>query len=938
MRYFMLLLTLCFLTSVQSIAGTVKGKVTDTKTGEPLTGATVELQKGDKKRYTIVNLDGSYIFKNVAEGAYTIEAKTVGFKSSDDQKISVDNASSVVVIDIQMSEKGAVLNEVVVSANMSRSTDEGVRRLEKNSSIIQNILSERAIQLSPDITVANSLQRVSGVTIERSSSGEGRYAIIRGMDQRYNNTLVNGIKIPSPDDKFRYVPMDIFPADMLERLEVTKSLTPDMEGDAIGGTMNLVMKNAPRELFVNAFVAGGFNSLFNDRSFLTFDHSVINKKDPAQINGRSYVARYSDFTKGNVNFTHKDNPINKQAGFTFGNRLLNKKIGVVVGVSYQDMFRGSDNVFNRQNPQPEVIANLNGTGQRYDNYPAFNDGYIREYSTRQKRYGLNNKWDYVINDRNKLSLFNLFIHMDELQSRYTIDSSLTTQRTGPGSGNVAILYRSRWQIQDIYNSTLQGDHQLSSAFKLNWSAVYSIAKQNIPDQSEFEYDNEVKNNIPQAPVNRLAGMSRIWTHNSDRDLAGYLNLTWMPHVANTKTEVKFGGLYRHKNRENYYNLYDLSAVNAGQQQFTDINAAQYEFTSMGKAISNEINVNTYTSREDISAAYVQVKFMLSKNLQVLGGMRAEHTDQHYNTVMDSTFDKKDGHIWYTDLLPSVHFKYSLDAKQNLRLSYFRSLSRPGFFEVTPYNRQDEYYNQKGNPDLKHTTADNLDFRYEYFPTNTDQILAGVFYKRIHNPVEYGLPTRAQPHEAVALMPYNFGDATNYGFEAVYIKYIGKFGININYTYTQSKITTTKSYRLFNNASNSDTTTTLNQTRPLQGQANHVGNMALLYKNGKIGLDAQLAFVYTGERIVQVSPYYGLDVWQRPYNQLDFSFEKKIARRLFFYTKINNLINSKTNVIIKQPYIKDGTPGQLSGQDDYSSIFVQRDIYKRSYLFGLRFKL
>jgi len=126
--------------------------------------------------------------------------------------------------------------------------------------------------------VANSLQRISGISIERSSSGEGRYAIIRGMDQRYNSTLVNGIKIPSPDDKFRYVPMDLFPSDLLERLEVIKSLTPSMEADAVGGTMNLVMKNAPDKFKLNIYAAGGFNTLFNQRDFKTFDHSVINKK------------------------------------------------------------------------------------------------------------------------------------------------------------------------------------------------------------------------------------------------------------------------------------------------------------------------------------------------------------------------------------------------------------------------------------------------------------------------------------------------------------------------------------------------------------------------------------------------------------------------------------------------------------------------------------
>src|SRR4051812_24462043 len=116
------------------------------------------------------------------------------------------------------------------------------------------------------------------------------------------------------------------------------------------------------------------------------------------------------------------------------------------------MYRGSDNIFNRQNPQPQSLVK---DGVRYDNVATFNDGYIREYSTQQRRLGFNNKWDYIINQKNKISLYNLYVNMNEYQARYTIDSSLTTQRTGPGSGNVAVFNRSRWQIQNIYNSTLQ---------------------------------------------------------------------------------------------------------------------------------------------------------------------------------------------------------------------------------------------------------------------------------------------------------------------------------------------------------------------------------------------------------------------------------------------------------------------------------------------------
>jgi len=927
------LLVFLFSFSLFSFAQELKGKVSDATTGEPLAGAIVALQQGSKKLTTIVNLDGSYHFKNLVAGTYQIKITSLGYQQSLEQSVLI--AEKAIVLNIQLTNASTDLGSVSVRST-NRTTDAGVRTLEKKADNVMNVLSERAIQLSPDITVANSLQRVSGVTIERSSSGEGRYAIIRGMDQRYNSTLVNGIKIPSPDNKFRYVPLDMFPADMLERLEVSKSLTPDMEGDAIGGTMNLVMKNAPAKFTLNAFAAGGTNTLFgSDRPFLQFDHSVINKKDPSTVNGASYVAKYSDFSKANLAFTNKNNPINSQLGLTIGNRFLNKRLGVILGLSYQDMYRGSDNIFNRQNPQPQVILNLNG--QRYDNYPAFNDGYLRKYSTRQKRFGLNNKWDYAINERNKLSLYTLYIHMDELQSRFTIDSSLTTQRTGPESGNVATLYRSRWQIQNIYNNTLQGDHMIGSAWKFNWSAVYSIAKQNVPDQAEFEINNEAKNGVLQDPKDRLASMSRVWSNNTDKDLAGYLNLAYATKIVGRAAEFKVGGLYRHKTRENYYNNYELRGDLNGAQQFTNIYDAKFEFRDPANAKGNPKSANVYSSQEDISAGYLQGKVMLTDKLQLMGGVRVEHTKQAYQTALDSTFDFAYGKFWYTDVLPSVHLKYSPTTKQNVRLSYFRSLSRPGFFEVTPYNLPDEYYNSMGNVNLNHTTADNLDFRYEYFPSATDQILAGVFYKKIYSPVEYGLPARQIPNTAPTLSPYNFGDATNFGFELVYAKYLGMFGINLNYTFTHSNITTTKLYKYYNDATGKDTTGSVEQKRPLQGQANHTGNIALLYKNPKIGLDIQAAFVYTGERITQVSPYANLDVWQKPYSQLDISIEKRILKKLYLYAKVNNLTNSKTKLVIKQPYILEGTSGALAGQEDKSNIFVQQDIYKTSMLFGARFK-
>jgi len=287
------------------------------------------------------------------------------------------------------------------------------------------------------------------------------------------------------------------------------------------------------------------------------------------------------------------------------------------------------------------------------------------------------------------------------------------------------------------------------------------------------------------------------------------------------------------------------------------------------------------------------------------------------------------------LLPSLHLKYELTKKQNLRLSYYKAISRPGFGDIVPTVIPGEYYNEGGNPYVKHSRADNFDLRYELFPDGADQVLLGAFYKRIKNPIEYGITTSGTTGGEI-FQPLNFsdsthnGDATNYGFEAVVTKYIGKFGVSANYTYTKSQITTTKFIR--------GAAYPVTQSRPLQGQADHIGNFSLLYKDPKLGLDVQVAFVYTGKRISQVSLYYGLDYWQRAFTQLDFSMEQRITKRFSFYAKVNNITNTPRKVDILQPLSVVPPSNRPPEQESDNKILVQKDIYKISFFAGFRFKL
>lgn len=926
-----------FFSAQTLFAATIKGTIKDFQSKEGLIGAIIR-HTSQPSIGAATDFDGSYIIKNVPIGQHTFIVDYLGYLHQV-KLIEVTTETDTYILDFSMIHD-TTSEEIIISAfhSYGEESDTLARKKEQNADNIINVVSAQTIQLLPDITVANVLQRVSGVSIERSSSGDGRYAIVRGMDPRYNYTLVNGVKIPSPDNKNRYVPLDLFPSDMLERLEVIKALTPSMEGDAIGGAVNLVMKSAPAKRTFNVNLATGYSQLFFDRGYSKFNPNSIQQKSPGEIHGQDYQASTSDFNYSNFSYKSIKAPLNGIAGITFSNRFFKNKLGIVLAGSYQNTFRGSNSIFFNPNTQPQP-----------GNVPTFDDIYIRQYSTQQTRGGIHSKLDYQINKNNKISLYNVYLQMNELQTRHTIDTALSISRTGTGTGNVYYLDRSRLQKQSIYNSTLQGDQTIAKSFKVNWSAVYSLAKSNLPDWSELESTKNISKDANGKQVETyesLYSLVRRWQHNSDQDKTGYLNVSWSPEIFNTllsplkisKVELSAGGLYRDKIRNNYYTEYNLTPKsnaaiippyygNAGPNDFIFISAAAGE--------GSTINPNTYTSTEKILAYYGQLKFLLFEKLQVLGGMRIESTNQHFETVMPESFPGKSGTISYTDMLPSMHLKYMINQKQNLRFSYFKSISRPGFFEIIPYFVQGEYFNEAGNPYLKHTQAYNFDLRYEFFPKLLDQLLVGVFYKDILNPIEIAYVKNGT--SGSMLQPYNFGTATNYGFEFVLTKYFGNIGFSSNYTYTSSSITTSKAY-YYRDDNNQLATKTVTQTRPLQGQSKHIANASILYKNATKGLEMQLAYVYTGRRIVQLSPYKDLDYWQRGMSQLDFSFEQKVKKRFSIYAKITNILNSPLLVEIMQPNPYRSGQNILYDQTRDDRILVQKEYYGQNYLIGIRYKL
>ena len=215
---------------------------------------------------------------------------------------------------------------------------------------ILNIVSANAIAISPDINVANVMQRISGVSIERGNSGDGQYAIIRGMDKRYNTTLVNGVKIPSPDNRNRYVPLDIFPVELLDRIEVIKTLTPDMEADAAGGVINLVMRNAPEKFQLQANLGAGYSQLYLDRNFSSYPTSTISPNRRLKFQVRVLMLQYQLFLIIMCWLLPKNHSRNIIGSLTVGDRFMNNKLGVVFSGSYQNAYRGSNSNTLLQSP------------------------------------------------------------------------------------------------------------------------------------------------------------------------------------------------------------------------------------------------------------------------------------------------------------------------------------------------------------------------------------------------------------------------------------------------------------------------------------------------------------------------------------------------------------------------------------------------------------
>ena len=843
-------------------AATLRGRTKDSNNGKELPGSTIyieELKKGVQS-----DGSGSFFIKNIPNGEYTIQCSYISYQTIE-KKISIKNNEDM-VIDFKLISKDTELEEVVVTSHANKNSDAGARLSEKLASQVINVMSSKTIESLPDLNVANVMQRVSGVSMVKNYAGNNTEAIIRGMPPRYNSVLVNGTTAPSTSGSTRSVPLDIIPSNLVGRIEVTKALTPDQEANGLGGSVNVEMKDAPEVTLFSIDLAAGYNQFFFNNQLLTFNSSVVNKKDPAQRYGNDYLTNLTDFTKENMVINQKQAGPDLNGSFSFGHRLFNNKLGVLVSGTATNTNQG-------------IIGNYKSYDYTTNNTYVLTGKSTTNYYTQALRIGSNVKLDYRFNDKNRISLHASYFRQEEDRVRHQSDTTSEINWGRVGTADMTNI-----DISALSSVNMLGHHEVLKNLDIDWSAIYSIATSQSPDLVSVNYIQIIHPTVQPFYLNYKSCVTRGWQHNSDEDYTAFLNVKYRQVIFDHLLEFKVGGMGRKKFRNNYANDYTFDAPlnNPPNPDIRTVVVTQNSNDQQrnGNPINNPGN---YKATEDIQAVYGQLKTNFGK-LMVLTGVRAEFTYQtnYHSETQNVLVPFTSNRFSYFDILPSLHLNYQFNEKQNLRFSVYQGISRPNYTELVDYHAQSVYGGSNGNPHLNHSTGTCLDVRYEIYPDKEEVFTGGLFYKKIDKPIVDLLSNNN------VTTPMNLSEpCTNFGVELVALKYFGNFGLSGNYTYTNSVM----KYPGKIWYPTPDVVTKQTETIPLVGQSPHIINLALIYRDIARGFKCQVVYTMQGKNLKQISTYYGQDVYQMAFHDLGATIEKKIYKNFLIYAKVNNLLNS-----------------------------------------------
>lgn len=860
-----LLFIICFVAaiSVQAQKAKLTGKVTNVK-NDVLVGVTLTL-KSDKSQVSKTDIEGRFSFNIDINKAYTLDLSYVGYKAKSIDVTGATTANEEIVLDVLLDEAGKNLTDVVVSATRSTNkgaTDNALIAFQRNTNTVASVISAESIRRSPDRNTAEILKRTPGASIQ-----EGKYIIVRGLADRYNQAMLNGILLTSTEPDRKTFSFDIFPSQIIDNIIINKAFVPELPGEWAGGLIQVNTKDIPTKNFFNIQIGTSANSQVTGKDFLK---DVGGKTDWLGIDDgtRSLPSGYS--TKSNfdtasaatkigigkqmsnnwapVMVTAKPNTSLQMNG-GFSGTFLGKKIGGIIGVNYANSFRLLDNS-NNQNGFTDgsffPVTKLNDKKYIED----INLGAIAGLSM-------------FLNPLNKIS-YKAIINV-KTANAYNSRTGIDYSRQDLVKGNEFVFGQNVF-----FTNQLNGEHSLSQKLKFNWYGAFNILDAYTPDQRRILYTKSANGTDPfvlniSNTLSQQSG-SRVFQTLSDYIYTGGGDLT----LKLKQQTIKAGYMLQIKDR-----MYDaqLFAVylprdNAALRQLDAASAfvpQNYGNGSDDKFAFDAIRNRNfrYMANTILNAGYVQFDNKLSDGLRVVWGLRVEDFDQLVGSV--KKWDPRHTYSKVTDFLPGVNATLKLTPKANLRLTASQTVIRPELRELSALNIYDFELNASvaGNPSLKRTKITNTDLRYELYPAAGELFTVGVFYKNFENPIE---SIFNEGSGGASLFSFqNVSKATAFGFEVEGRKKLTtRFTLQANGSYINSK---TKD-------------AALNVDRPLQGQSPYLINTGLLYDVVEKGFNMTVLFNQVGKRIYLVGDLQAgaatPDVFENPRALVDFQISKKFA--------------------------------------------------------------
>jgi outer membrane receptor for ferrienterochelin and colicin len=880
---FNLFLSLIFIFVCASTYGQttqITGKVTSQRTFDALPGTSIQIV--GTNNITQTDKNGNYSILNVTPGKKQIEFSSIGYTT---KIITAEiSLSQLIVIDVVMEEKPSELNEVKISATRKNrpATINSIISEQRTTRAVTSGISKQQIAFSQDNNAAQVMQRIPGVTIT-----ENRFVMIRGLNERYNNVMINDVVAPSTEVDKRTFSFDLIPSSALDRMIVFKSASPDNPADFAGGVIKIYTTSSVDKPFTDISFSTGV------RTGTTFQNYYQSNGSSLDIIGfdNGFRSLPSSFPSTNrLQNESRTSPYRESVGKTLPNnwdvnssmalpdfkfgisigrkfKLFNKKVSNVTSLDISQSFQKYQRDFYRYFELDQVRPDI--VDERFK--------YLDEIFEKQNRISAMSNFTIELNPRNTIRFSNLFNQIGENETNLRQGEDFI--QTLGWRRNYMLGYRSR----SIYTSQLEGTHNIGSD-KFRWIIGGSYLYESEPDLRRFRTYAPGGANTPKddftlisPPSSNLFDASRYYGNLSEFSVNNGMDFTKsLGGYGKLKRELKFGYYidYRYRDFSSRYMSFLIpGSIGSERKNQLENQPLSRIFASSNISASNGYVLEEGTRPQDsydasnfLTAGYITTTLPVG-SFVFSGGVRVEHNTQVLNSFTGLNSVNVNNPV--LSVLPSLNMIYEFSEKKQLRIGYGRTLNRPEFRELAPFLFYDYRLDaaRVGNPNLITATIDNIDIRYELYPRLGELFSIGTFLKYFDNPIEnINIITTEQPQFTYANADY----ALNYGAELEFRKSLDQFfkkgllskvTVNLNATYIFSEVNLGKS------------ASAQNRVRPLQGQSPYIINFVTTYNDVKRKNLISLSYNIFGSRIFAVGDLNNPDIHELPRHSLDLTYSK-----------------------------------------------------------------